>query len=378
MGPLKGFKIVEVGGIGPVPFCGQILSDMGAEVIRIERVGGPPRLMPPQYDVWHRGRPSIAIDLSKPEGVAAALKLFDQADGLVEGYRPGVMEKMGLGPDECLKRNPRLVYARMTGWGQDGPLAQAAGHDINYIALAGCLHSIGRPGQPPVPPLNIIGDLGGGGLLLAFGMVCGLLETQKSGQGQVVDTAMVDGAANFMGIFYGLRAGGLWSDQKGTNLLDGGAPFYDAYETVDGRWVCVGSIEPQFYALLLKHTGLDDDPDFKNQLDFSKWPARKKKMAEIFKTKTRDEWCLIMEGSDVCFAPVLTMEEAMNHPHNVARETFVEVGGIKQPGPAPRFSRTKPEVRKMASKPGADTETALAEWGFSQAEIEGLKKSGAI
>jgi len=378
MGPLKGFKIVEVGGIGPVPFCGQILSDMGAEVIRIERVGGPPRMMPPKYDVWHRGRPSIAVDLSKPEGVGAALKLIGQADGLVEGYRPGVMEKMGLGPDECHKRNPRLVYGRMTGWGQDGPLAQAAGHDINYIALTGCLHSIGRPGQTPVPPLNIIGDLGGGGLLLAFGMVCGLLETQKSGQGQVVDTAMVDGAANFMGIFYGLRAAGLWSDQKGTNLLDGGAPFYDAYETADGRWVCVGSIEPQFYALLLKHTGLDDDPDFKNQLDFSKWPARKKKIAEIFKSKTREEWRRIMEGSDVCFAPVLTMEEAMNHPHNVARQTFIEVGGIKQPAPTPRFSRTNPEVRKMASKPGADTETALAEWGFSQDEIEGLKKAGAV
>ena len=229
-----------------------------------------------------------------------------------------------------------------------------------------------------MPPLNIIGDLGGGGLLLAFGMVCGLLETQKSGQGQVVDTAMVDGAANFMGIFYGLRAAGLWSDQKGTNLLDGGAPFYDAYETADGRWVCVGSIEPQFYALLLKHTGLEDDPDFKDQLDFSQWPARKKKIAEIFKSKTREEWRRIMEGSDVCFAPVLPMEEAMNHPHNVARQTFIEVGGIKQPAPTPRFSRTKPEVRKMASKPGADTETALAEWGFSQDEIEGLKKAGAV
>ena len=377
MGPLKGVKVVEVGGIGPVPFCAQMLSDMGAEVVRVER-SGPRNLVEPKYDVWHRGRKSVAMDLRKPEGIEAVLKLVEKADALIEGFRPNVMERLGLGPEVCLKRNPALVYGRMTGWGQDGPMAMAAGHDINYIALTGALHSIGRDGQPPVPPLNIIGDLGGGGMFLAFGVVCAILEARGSGQGQVVDTAMVDGATALMGLFYGLRASGLWNDKKGKNLLDGGSHFYDTYETADGKWISLGSIEPQFYAKLLELAGLEEDEDFKNQLDFSKWPDLKKKTADVFKTKTRDEWCAIMEGTDVCFAPVLSMPEAMEHPHNQARNVFIDVGGCLQPAPAPRFSRTKPEVTKPASAPGDDTFSALAEWGFSENEIQALVEAGAI
>ena len=378
MGPLEGTKIIEMGGIGPGPFCAQMLADMGADILRVERWGNLQRMLEPKHDVWHRGRRSISINLKKPEGVEAFLKLIEQADALIEGFRPGVMEKLGLGPDVCLERNPALIYGRMTGWGQDGPLAMAAGHDINYIALAGALHAFGRPGQNPVAPLNLIGDLGGGGLLLAFGIVCALLESKKSGKGQVVDTAMVDGAATLMGFFFGLRNAGMWTDNRGTNLLDGGSHFYDTYETADGKWVSVGSIEPQFYALLLKHTGLDGDPDFETQMDPSEWPKLKGKIAAVFKTKTRDEWCEIMDGTDVCFAPVLTFEEAINHPHNVERKTFVEIGGGMQPAPAPRFSRTKPETPRPASEPGSDTESALADWGFGQDEIDALGSAGAI
>jgi len=337
-----------------------MLADMGADILRVERWGNPQRMLEPKYDVWHRGRRSIAINLKKPEGVEALLKLIEQSEALIEGFRPGVMENLGLGPDVCLKRNPGLVYGRMTGWGQDGPLARAAGHDINYIALAGALHAIGRPGQNPAPPLNLLGDLGGGGLLLAFGIVCALYEARKSGEGQVVDAAMVDGAAILMGFFFGAWASGMWTDNRGTNLLDGGAHFYDTYETADGKWVSVGSIEPQFYSLLLKHTGIDD-PDFEIQMDPSEWP-------------TRDEWCEIMEGTDVCFAPVLSFEEAIKHPHNVARNTFVEVEGVMQPAPAPRFSRTKPEIRGPAAEPGADTVSALRDWGLGTDEIEALKQ----
>jgi alpha-methylacyl-CoA racemase len=377
MGPLKGIKIVEVGGIGPVPFCGQMLSDMGADILRIERPGQPRGMVEPKYDVWRRGRRSINIDLKKAEGAEAALRLVGQADALLEGFRPSVMEKLGLGPDVCLKRNPRLVYGRMTGWGQEGPLAQAAGHDINYIALSGALHAIGRPGQNPPPPLNIIGDLGGGGMFLAFGVVCGLLEARKSGKGQVVDAAMVDGAAVLAGFFYGAWTAGFWTDEHGTNLLDGGAHFYDTYETADGKWVSVGSIEPQFYSLLLKHLGIDD-PDFQFQMDRSRWPVFKEKVATLFKQKTRDEWCKIMDGTDVCFAPVLSFKEALNHPHNVARETFVEVDGVMQPAPAPRFSRTRPEIQMPAPEPGENTESGLRDWGFSQKEIDELKAAKAI
>ena len=377
MGPLEGIKIIEMGGIGPGPFCAQMLADMGADIIRVERWGNPQRMLEPKHDVWHRGRRSTSINLKKPEGVEAFLKLIEQADALIEGFRPGVMEKLGLGPDDCLKRNPKLIYGRMTGWGQEGPLAMAAGHDINYIALAGALHAIGRPGENPVAPLNLLGDLGGGGLLLAFGIVCALYEAQKSGKGQVVDAAMVDGAAILMGFFFGARGAGMWTNDRGTNLLDGGAHFYDTYETSDGKWISVGSIEPQFYALLLKHTGIDD-PDFQIQMDPSEWPNLKEKIATVFKTKTREEWCEIMEGTDVCFAPVLTFEEAINHPHNVERKTFVEVEGAMQPAPAPRFSRTQPEIRGPASAPGSDTESALLAWGFGQNEIDALKAAEAI
>ena len=376
MGPLEGVKVVEVGGIGPGPFCGMMLSDMGANIIRIDRKGHRGRVEA-KYDILHRGRRSIGLDLKKPEGVEAALKLVEQADALQEGFRPGVMEKMGLGPDVCLKRNPKLVYGRMTGWGQEGPISQAAGHDINYIALTGALYSIGRAGQNPVPPLNLVGDFGGGGMLLAFGIVCALFEAQKSGKGQVVDAAMVDGSAILMAMFYGQRAAGFWTDQRASNFLDTGSHFYDTYETADGKWISVGSIEPQFYALLLKHAGIDD-PEFKVQDDRTKWPKFKKKINEIFKTKTRDEWCDIMEGTDVCFGPVLSMEEAPKHPQNVFRNTFVEVEGVLQPAPAPRFNRTKPEIQGPPLMQGEHTEPALADWGFTQDEIQELKAGDVI
>ncbi len=375
-GPLTGVKIVEVGGIGPGPFCAMMLSDMGAEVIRVERLGHQ-GLADPIYEVMHRNRRSIIIDLKKPEGVEAILKIVEQVDALQEGFRPGVMERLGLGPDVCLSRNPRLIYGRMTGWGREGPLASASGHDINYISLSGVLGSIGRRGEKPVVPLNLTGDFGGGGMLLAFGMVCALFEAQRSGQGQVVDTAMVDGSATLMAMMYGFRAGGFWTDEREANMVDGGAHFYDTYETADGKYVSVGSIEPQFYDLLLQHTGIDD-PEFKNQWNQDKWPEFKKKMAAIFKTKTRDQWCEIMEGTDICFAPVLSLEEAPEHPHNKERKTFIEIEGVIQPAPAPRFSRTRPEIQSRPAVPGEHTETVLADFGFDPDEIEGFKKVGAI
>ena len=376
MGPLNGVKVIEVGGIGPVPFCGMMLSDMGAEVVRIERKGQF-ALSETKFDVVMRNRRSVEIDLRKPEGVDAALRLVERADVLEEGFRPGVMEKLGLGPAACLEMNPRLVYGRMTGWGQKGPLARAAGHDINYISLSGALHAIGRRGENPLPPLNLVGDYGGGGMLLAFGIVCALYEARKSGKGQVVDAAMIDGSAALMAVFYGLKASGFWKDERGANLLDGAAHFYDTYETADGKYVSVGSIEPQFYALLLKHAGIDD-PDFQNQLDQTKWPIFKERLARIFKNKTRDEWCNIMEGTDVCFAPVLSLEEAPRHPHNRARNTFIDIEGIVQPAPAPRFSRTAPDRPKPPPRVGADTEAVFAEFGVSADDIEALRAAGAI
>jgi len=376
MGPLKGVKIVEVGGIGPGPFCAMMLSDMGAEVIRVERKGYE-SLVEWKYDVLSRNRRSIMVDLMKPEGVETVLKLVEQSDGLQEGFRPGVMEKLGLGPDVCLKRNPKLVYGRMTGWGQEGPLANAAGHDINYISLSGVLHTIGRLGEKPVPPLNLVGDFGGGGMLLAFGMACALYEAQKSGQGQVVDAAMVDGSAALMAMVYGLRAAGFFTDERGVNLLDGGAHFYDTYETSDNKYVSIGSIEPQFYALLLKHAGIDD-PDFHVQMDATKWPELKEKMTKVFKTKTRNEWCEIMEGTDICFAPVLSLPEAWEHPHNVTRKTFVDVNGVVQARPAPRFSRTQPELQGPPPKPGEHTESVLEDLGFSADKIAALKEANVI
>jgi alpha-methylacyl-CoA racemase len=374
MGPLQGFRIIELAGIGPGPFCGMMLSDMGAEVIRIDRLR--PGAKAPK-DVLARNRRAIAVDLKSPEGVEAVLKLVETADALFEGFRPGVTERLGLGPDDCLARNEKLVYGRMTGWGQDGPLAHAAGHDINYIALTGALHAIGRPGERPVPPLNLVGDFGGGGMLLAFGLVCALLEAQKSGKGQVVDAAMVDGAASLMAMFFTMGANGAFRDQRGTNMLDGGAHFYDTYETSDGKAICIGSIEPQFYALLVEKGGLDPER-FSAQMDMTQWPAFKDELIEVFKSKSQAEWCEIMEGTDVCFAPVLSIFEAPDHPHNKARNAFVDIDGVVQPAPSPRFSRTGAEISHAARAPGEDTEAVLLDSGFSAEAVATLREAGVI
>lgn len=375
MGPLEGYRILEIAGIGPGPFCGMILSDMGAEVIRVDRASA--RGSGNKFDVLSRGRRSIAVDLKNPDGVETVLRLVEKCDALFEGFRPGVMEKLGLGPDVCQARNAKLVYGRMTGWGQHGAIEKAAGHDINYIALSGALHAIGRAGEKPVPPLNLVGDFGGGGMLLALGIVAALLEAQKSGKGQVVDAAMTDGSALLMAMMYGFHGMGTWSNKRGTNLLDTGAHFYETYECADGKWVAIGSIEPQFYALLMEKAELSD-PDFKNQMNPAKWPELKEKLAAVFKGKTCDQWCELMEGTDVCFAPVLNFDEAPKHPHNIARETFVEVGGVTQPAPAPRFSRTPGAIQGAPGKAGAQTDDVLGECGFSADEIASLKESKAI
>jgi alpha-methylacyl-CoA racemase len=356
-----------------------LLSDMGAEVVRVDRVtpGGLGMAMPPRFDLLNRGRRSVAIDLRKRKGAETLLRMVEKADALIEGFRPGVTERLGIGPEECFARNPKLVYGRMTGWGQEGPLAHSAGHDINYISLVGALHSIGRAGEAPVPPLNLVGDYGGGGLYLAFGIVCGLLEASRSGRGQVVDAAMVDGAASLMTTFYGLRAMGIWTDRRGENLLDTGAHFYDVYETADSKYISIGSIEPKFYAELLRLTGLEGK-SLPGQLDRAKWSEMREVLRAVFKTKSRDEWCAIMEGTDVCFAPVLSMEEAPKHPHNKARETFVEIDGVIQPGPAPRFSRTKAEIQGPPAKPGQHSDAILADWGFTPEEIAKLRAVGAV
>jgi alpha-methylacyl-CoA racemase len=379
VGPLSGIKVIELAGIGPGPMCGMLLSDMGAEVIRVDRTSesglGVPS--PTKFEVMNRGRRSIAVDLKQPEGRDVVLRLVEKADALIEGFRPGVAERLGLGPDDCWKRNPKLVYGRVTGWGQTGPLAHAAGHDINYIALTGALHAIGRRGEAPVPPLNLVGDFGGGALYLAVGVLAALLEAQKSGKGQVVDAAMVDGAASLMSILYGLFASGMWVDRRGENLLDSGAPFYDVYETKDGKHVAIGSIEAKFYAELLRLSGLEKE-DLPKQFDREAWPAMKERFAAVFRTKTRDEWCAIMEGSDVCFGPVMTMKEAASHPHMKERGTFVEIDGVVQPGPAPRFSRTPSEVQGPPAAAGTHTAETLRKYGFSESEIDALKSKAAI
>lgn len=377
MGPLSGIKIVELAGIGAGPFCAQMMADMGADIIRIDRKSTNGQQKKCKFDVMNRNRRSVALDLKNPAGVNTALRLIDKADALIEGFRPGVAERLGIGPEVCLERNAKLVYGRITGWGQDGPLSHAAGHDINFIALSGALHAIGYRNQPPVPPLNMLGDFGGGGMMLAFGIACGILEAQKSGMGQVIDASMLEGAALMMNLFFGLKAAGEWTEERENNLLDGGAHFYRCYETADRKWVAIASIEPQFYNLLLKLTGISDT-EFIDNNNKQRWPELKEKLSDIFKNKSRNEWCNILEGSDVCFAPVLSLEEVAGHPHNKARESFIEVDGVVQAAPAPKFSRTQPDFPKPPPFIGEHNETALKDWGFSKMEVDELKRSCAI
>ncbi len=378
-GPLEGVRIVELAGIGPGPFCAMVLADLGADVLRVDRAsaarGGDPDA--PPADVLNRNRQSIAVDMKHPEGVETVLRLVEQADVLIEGYRPGVVERLGVGPDDCLARNPALVYGRMTGWGQDGPMAPRAGHDINYIALSGTLSMIGRAGERPVPPVNLVGDFGGGGMLLAVGVLAALTEARTSGTGQVVDAAMVDGAALLAAMMYSFKAMGLWDGGRGGNTLDTGAHFYEVYETADNKFVSIGSIEPQFYAELFERLELDP-ADFDQQHDRSAWPAAKERIAARIAERTRDEWDAVFEGSDACYAPVLEPEEAIVHPHNQARSTFVNVAGVDQPAPAPRFSRTPPAVPTPPAHAGQHTDEALARWGFGEDEIAALRDGEAI
>jgi alpha-methylacyl-CoA racemase len=365
-GPLAGIRILEMAGLGPAPFCGMMLADHGAEVIRVEREGGW-RL---PGDPMARSRRTLTVDLKQAEGVALVRGLAKSCDGLIEGYRPGVMERLGLGPDVLLPDNPKLVYGRMTGWGQAGPLAQAAGHDINYIALSGTLHTIGREDRPS-PPVNYVGDFGGGGMMLAFGMVSALLAVKAGGAGQVLDCAMTDGSALLASLTWGLYAAGLWDDRTGVNRIDGGAPYYDTYATADGKWIAVGAIEPQFYALLCEKVGIDAG----GQDDRSAWSERKERLAALFAARTRDEWCALLEGSDACFAPVLSLAEAPGHPHNQARGTFIAVDGVTQPAPAPRYSAT---VTQAPTPPRQDADALLAELGYDAARIAALRASGVV
>lgn len=381
MGPLHGIKVVEFAALGPCPMAAMILADLGAEVVRIERKPAPGAkpasdLFDPKIDILNRSRRVVTLDLKKPEGLAAARELVAKADILVEGYRPGVMERLGVGPDASLAANPRLVYGRMTGWGQTGPLAHAAGHDINYLSLSGALHAIGEPGGKPVVPLNLVADCGGGAMLLVVGVLAALTEARNSGKGQVVDAAMTDGSALLMTMMYTLKAMGQWGQTRGSNLLDGGAHFYDTYRCADGKYISIGPIEPQFYALFLQKSGITD-PDFNQQWDRARWPELKSRLAAHLATRTRDEWCVLMEGSDACVAPVLDMDEAPEHPHNRARGTFIEVGGVVQPAPAPRFSRSTPATPRPP-KHGATGEDVLADWGFTPDAIDGLRRAGAI
>ena len=375
MGPLAGVKVLEFEAIGPAPFAGMLLADMGADVIVIDRPGDAGLGLKRErwYDVMMRGKRSVTLDLKSSRGAQAALALIARADALIEGFRPGVMERLGVGPDAALAKNPKLVYGRMTGWGQVGPLAARAGHDINYIALSGILNAIGRRGEAPVPPLNLIGDFGGGGMLLGFGVVCALLEAQRSGRGQVIDAAMVDGAALLAAMFAGFLAAGGWSEERGANILDSGAPWYDVYQTADGKYVSIGAIEEKFFAELCQRLKLTDLPP---QHDRSRWPQMRKRFAEVFKTKTRDEWCRIFDGSDACFAPVLSWSEARAHEHSRARSAYGELAQVPQPAPAPRFSRTAPELRRAAPERGEGGGQALGDWGFSVAEIGELRTLG--
>ena len=379
MGPLQGLKIIELAGIGPCPMCAMLLAELGADVVRVDRVtdSGLGIDMAPEYHLLNRSRPSIAVDLKHPGGVETVLRLVDGANALIEGFRPGVTERLGIGPEDCAARNPRLVYGRVTGWGQDGPLAKAAGHDLNYIALTGALSAIGRRGAPPTPPHNLVGDFGGGALYLALGVVAALHEARESGQGQTVDAAMIDGAASLMTSAYALRAAGISDGPRGENILDSGAHFYDVYETSDGQYVSIAPVEPKFYAELLDRIGLDPG-DAPHSADRADWPASKARLAALFRTRTRDEWREILEGTDACFAPVLGMDEAHRHPHNAARGTFVERDGIVQPNAAPRFERTPGGIRCSPPAPGSGTRAVLADWGFAPAEIDDLAARGVI
>ena len=378
-GPLEGVRVVELAGIGPGPFCAMVLADLGADVVRVDRTsaarGGDPAA--PPADVLNRNRQSIAVDMKHPDGVETVLRLVEQADVLIEGFRPGVVERLGVGPEACHARNPALVYGRMTGWGQDGPMAPRAGHDINYIALSGTLSMIGRAGEPPVPPVNLVGDFGGGGMLLAVGVLAALTDARTSGTGQVVDAAMVDGAALLSAMMYSFRAMGLWDGGRGGNTLDTGAHFYEVYETSDHKYVSIGSIEPQFYAELFERLELDP-ADFDHQHDRAAWPAAKEKIATRIAERTRDEWDAVFEGSDACYAPVLEPDEAIAHPHNQARGTFVNVAGVDQPAPAPRFDKTPTGTPTPPAHAGQHTDEALSRWGFSAEDIASLRESEAI
>ena len=375
MGPLTGIRVVEMAGIGPGPFTAMMLSDLGAEVIRVDRLSH--KGTGHRANVLNRGRKSIAVDLKNPLGVETTLRLIEQADVVLEGFRPGVMERLGLGPEECVSVNPRLIFGRMTGWGQTGPLSQAAGHDINYISIAGALGAMGYADRPPAPPLNLVGDFGGGAMYLLTGILAALVERATSGQGQIIDAAMTDGTASLLSPFFGLMAMNMWTTDRFSNRLDGGAFYYGSYECSDGKYISIGSLEPQFYAVLLEKAEITD-PEFQEQLDEAAWPAKREKLDQLFKTRTRQQWCDIMEGTDVCFAPVLDLKEAPAHPHNIDRKTFVELDGVVQPAPAPRFSRTQGEIQGPAAMAGEHTREVLSAWNFSDQEIGELQASGAI
>jgi alpha-methylacyl-CoA racemase len=376
-GPLTGVRILEFAGIGPVPFCCMLLADLGADIVRIDRkLPAGKTAKPDPFDVYNRSRRSVALDLKNPQAVSTCLTLIESCDAIVEGFRPGVMERLGLGPDLMLKRNPTLVYGRMTGWGQHGPMSQAAGHDLNYIALTGALSAIGTA-EKPIPPLNLAGDYGGGALYLAFGVLAGVIHARATGKGQVVDCAMSDGAASLMASFYGFFAQGMWHNRRAANMLDGGAHYYNTYACADGKFISIASAEPQFYQLLRERVGLSD-PEFDHQHDEQRWPVFKQKLAAIFKTKTRAEWCALLENTDACFAPVLDLAEAPEHPHNKARRTFVSVEGVTQPAPAPRFSLTPGAIQHSPAAIGAHNESALKAWGLDGAAISRLRESGAM
>jgi alpha-methylacyl-CoA racemase len=364
-GPLSGLRVIELAAIGPSPFCGMVLSDMGADVVRVDRVESRERSDDAPPALWDRGRRSVALDLKDPDGVETLLRLVDQADALIEGYRPGVAERLGVGPETCLDRNRRLVYGRVTGWGSEGPLAQAAGHDLNFIALSGVLNAIGHSEGRPVPPLNLVGDFGGGGMLLAIGVCAALVHAARSGIGQVVDAAMIDGSAQLMTSIFGMHAQGRWNEERGSNLIDSGAPFYDVYETSDGEYVSIAALERRFFADLVTRLGLADDPAMGNRMERSSWPAMRERFVDTFKSKTQAAWCALLEGTDCCFAPVLSIHSAPGHPHNALRGTFVYHDGATQPAPAPRFSETPGGIQRPAPRRGEHTEEVLAEWGVA-------------